>query len=242
MPVPEQTPYVEYTANGLTKIFALTFDCDTEEGLIVKVDDEAVYSPTWSLVGTSVVFLTAPSNQSVVSIFRHTTLERETDYESFDDSLLPKTVNKDFDRIWWVLQELNILDTLLSARFEELKQLHLRENVFLELVASTSFAEPDIIFGLYVTQRSFRIYKSYPHIAYSDASQNIKVGLYKNDVLFADVDLLDGVGIFNIYDNDVGYIKFEQGDVLKFKLINFHYSVKNIAVTLIGKYPIYSLE
>ena len=39
MAVSEQTPYIEYTANGITTSFALEFNCDNQDHLIVLVDD-----------------------------------------------------------------------------------------------------------------------------------------------------------------------------------------------------------
>ncbi|MHA3051826.1 hypothetical protein [Acinetobacter sp. ANC 4640] len=105
MTVSNQTPYVEYTANGSTTNFALTFNCDNANNLIVKVNDVESIG-TWTLQGTSIVFITAPIAGSIVSIERNTPLERSTDYQTYDDSFSPKPVNKDFDSIWWKLQEL----------------------------------------------------------------------------------------------------------------------------------------
>lgn len=105
MTVSNQTPYVEYTANGSTTNFALTFDCDNADNLIVKVNDvEAI--GTWTLQGSTVVFIAAPIANSIVSIERDTPLERTSNYQTYDDSFSPKPVNKDFDSIWWKLQEL----------------------------------------------------------------------------------------------------------------------------------------
>ncbi|ENV48110.1 hypothetical protein P255_00989 [Acinetobacter brisouii CIP 110357] len=105
MTVSNQTPYVEYTANGSTTNFSLTFDCDNADNLIVKVNDvEAI--GTWTLQGSTVVFITAPIANSIVSIERDTPLERTSNYQTYDDSFSPKPVNKDFDSIWWKLQEL----------------------------------------------------------------------------------------------------------------------------------------
>jgi hypothetical protein len=105
MTVSNQTPYVEYTANGSTTNFTLTFDCDNADNLIVKVNDvEAI--GTWTLQGSTVVFITAPIANSIVSIERDTPLERTSNYQTYDDSFSPKPVNKDFDSIWWKLQEL----------------------------------------------------------------------------------------------------------------------------------------
>ena len=105
MPVTQQTPYIEYTANGSTTSFALPFDCDNANNLIVKINNvEAI--GTWTLQGSTIVFITAPIANSIVSIERDTPLERTSNYQTYDDSFSPKPVNKDFDSIWWKLQEL----------------------------------------------------------------------------------------------------------------------------------------
>lgn len=39
MAVPEQTPYKEYTANGITTVFPLDFDVLEQDHLIVLIDD-----------------------------------------------------------------------------------------------------------------------------------------------------------------------------------------------------------
>lgn len=117
MTVSNQTPYVEYTANGSTTSFALPFDCDNADYLIVKIDGVQAIGK-WTLQGTSIVFITAPITNSIVSIERNTPLERTTNYQTYDDSFSPKPVNKDFDSIWWKLQELyrKIINTVSIKR------------------------------------------------------------------------------------------------------------------------------
>ena len=39
MAVQEQTPYIEYTANGAVTGFALDFDCESKDHLIVSEGD-----------------------------------------------------------------------------------------------------------------------------------------------------------------------------------------------------------
>lgn len=128
MTVSNQTPYVEYTANGSTTNFALTFDCDNADNLIVKVNDvEAI--GTWTLQGSTVVFITAPIANSIVSIERNTPLERTSNYQTYDDSFSPKPVNKDFDRIWHKLQELGYRDQVIwLALFKEISDRILGDN------------------------------------------------------------------------------------------------------------------
>ncbi|MGP4772515.1 phage tailspike polysaccharide lyase family protein [Acinetobacter sp. PFS20] len=120
MAVADQTPYKEYVANGTTTIFPLEFDCDDAEHLIVKKDDEVIPSlNNWSLDTNtgSVVFSVAPYVGSKLILQRDTPLVRNTDYATYNNSIRPTPVNKDFDRIWLKLQELGIGDYLLKEFF-----------------------------------------------------------------------------------------------------------------------------
>ena len=113
MAVPEQTPYKEYTANGVTTSFPLEFDCENQDHLIVTVNDIEPENGQWSLINGAVVFLIAPANQAKIVIQRNTPLERNTNYQTTNNSFRPQPVNKDFDRIWWKLQELGHRDQLI---------------------------------------------------------------------------------------------------------------------------------
>ncbi|ENX21092.1 hypothetical protein [Acinetobacter sp. CIP 102136] len=121
MAVPEQTPYIEHTGNGATTSFALKFQCETKDHLIVLVDDIEPPIATWSLTGGNVVFTTAPASGSKIALQRNTPFGRTTDYQSFNNSFRPQTVNSDFDRLWLKLQELGVADWILGARIDALK-------------------------------------------------------------------------------------------------------------------------
>jgi len=121
MAVQEQTPYIEYTANGTTTSFALKFDCDNQDHLIVLVDDVEPVVGAWSFSNGAVVFNTAPENGKKITIQRNTPFSRTTDYQSYNNSFRPPTVNKDFDWIWLKLQELGVADWILSNRIDALK-------------------------------------------------------------------------------------------------------------------------
>ncbi|WP_425320881.1 hypothetical protein [Acinetobacter guerrae] len=121
MAVSEQTPYIEYTANGTTTSFALNFDCNNQDHLIVLVDDLEPVVGSWSLSSGDVVFNTAPENGKKITIQRNTPFSRTTDYQSYNNSFRPPAVNNDFDRIWWKLQELGVADWILSNRISALK-------------------------------------------------------------------------------------------------------------------------
>lgn len=113
MAVPEQTPFIEYTANGTTTVYPLTFDCDKSEYLIVSLDGEEAPVGSWSLAGGSITFNTAPANGVLITIERNTPFRRTTEYQSYNNSFRPSPVNKDFDLIWWKLQELGYRDQVI---------------------------------------------------------------------------------------------------------------------------------
>ncbi|WEE10174.1 hypothetical protein PX335_12925 [Acinetobacter pittii] len=113
MAVPEQTPFIEYTANGTTTVYPLTFDCDKSEYLIVSLDGEEAPVGSWSLAGGSITFNSAPANGVLITIERNTPFRRTTEYQSYNNSFRPSPVNKDFDLIWWKLQELGYRDQVI---------------------------------------------------------------------------------------------------------------------------------
>lgn len=121
MAVQEQTPLREYTANGVTTSFALGFDCEETNHLIVTIDDVEVLPTDWYLSGSNVIFWNAPGNGKLIKLQRNTPFNRLADYQSYNNSFRPPAINKDFDRIWWKLQELGVADWILSNRIDALK-------------------------------------------------------------------------------------------------------------------------
>ncbi|HCT9516822.1 phage tail fiber protein [Acinetobacter baumannii] len=121
MAVPEQTPFIEYTANGTTTVFPVPFQCDKAEYLIVNLDGNEAPVGSWSFVNGSITFNTAPANGVLITIERNTPFRRTTEYQSYNNSFRPSPVNKDFDLIWWKLQELGVADWILGNRIDALK-------------------------------------------------------------------------------------------------------------------------
>lgn len=121
MAVPEQTPYSEHAGNGSTTSFALGFQCETKDHLIVLVDDIEPPIATWSLNSGNVVFTTAPAAGKKITFQRNTPFSRSAEYQLYNNSFRPSNVNADFDRIWWKLQELGVADWILGARIDALK-------------------------------------------------------------------------------------------------------------------------
>lgn len=129
MAVQPQTPYKEYTANGSTKSFALEFDCENQDYLVVLVDDAAPSVGSWSLSNNAVVFNTAPTNGKKITIQRNTPASRSTNFQSSNNSFRPDTLNKDLDRIWLKLQELGVADMLLKIYVD---RLHMEQKSYID--------------------------------------------------------------------------------------------------------------
>ncbi|MEW0939767.1 hypothetical protein [Acinetobacter baumannii] len=121
MSVPVQTPSKEYIANGTTTAFPLDFNCDKAEYLIVTLNGEEAPVGSWTLANDTVTFNVAPLNGVVVNLQRNTPFQRTTNYQLYDNSFRPSAVNKDFDLIWWKLQELGVADWILGNRISALK-------------------------------------------------------------------------------------------------------------------------
>lgn len=65
------------------------------------------------------VFNTAPVDGSEVVIERVTSLDRSINYQTYNNSFRPETLNYDLDRIWHVLQEDKITDAEILARIKD---------------------------------------------------------------------------------------------------------------------------
>lgn len=131
MAVPAQTPSKEYIANGTTTAFPLEFNCDKAEYLIVTLNGEDAPVGSWTLANDTVTFNVAPLNGVVVNLERNTPFQRTTNYQLYDNSFRPSAVNKDFDLIWWKLQELGYRDQVIWLAL--IKEISDRTNGDIEL-------------------------------------------------------------------------------------------------------------
>ena len=119
MAVQEQTPYIEYVGNGTTKVFPLNFDCEDQEHLIVTINGDEPIFGSWLLIDGAVSFKTAPLGDSKIIFQRNSPFERTANYSTYNNSFRPEPVNKDFDRIWWKLQEMGLANWLLGLRIDK---------------------------------------------------------------------------------------------------------------------------
>lgn len=120
MAVPEQIPYVGYTANGVANEFAINFDLHDPQFLIVTLNKEIpiLGGYTVDILNQKVIFGVAPTAGDQVEFYRDTKLDRVTEYKSYDNSFRPEALNWDLDKIWMTLQEQNLIDSKILARLK----------------------------------------------------------------------------------------------------------------------------
>ena len=111
MAVPDQVPFNQSAANGVTTVFPYTF-LIVEEGQLSVYLDGVLQASGYTVSGVgvagggNVTFTTAPANGVVVERIRETALTRTTDYPPNGD-LLESTLDADFDKTWQAMQEIN---------------------------------------------------------------------------------------------------------------------------------------
>lgn len=118
MTVENTNPIQHFTANGETTVFAISFAVEGKDNIKVTVNGSVVSVNDYSYdaLSKSVVFNAAPEDGAEVVVERVTSLDRSINYQTYDNSFRPETLNYDLDRIWRVLQEQNIVDAEVLAR------------------------------------------------------------------------------------------------------------------------------
>ena len=129
MAVQEQTPYIEHIANGVTTSFALGFVCDSADNLVVTINDLPTNVGDWSFSDGNVVFQYPPLLDSLIKIWRNSPLARSTTFKTYDNSLNPNSLNFDLDKIWLVMQELNVKNSFSDIKLQELLDALVEGNI-----------------------------------------------------------------------------------------------------------------
>lgn len=121
MTVENTNPIQHFTANGETPVFAISFAVEGKDNIKVTVNGSVVSVNDYSYdaLTKAVVFNTAPVEGTEVVVERVTSLDRSINYQTYDNSFRPETLNYDLDRIWCVLQEQNIIDAEILARLKD---------------------------------------------------------------------------------------------------------------------------
>lgn len=121
MTVENTNPIQHFTANGETTVFAISFAVEGKDNIKVTVNGSVVSVNDYSYdaLTKAVVFNAAPEDGAEVVVDRVTSLDRSINYQTYDNSFRPETLNYDLDRIWHVLQEDHITDANIVARIKD---------------------------------------------------------------------------------------------------------------------------
>ncbi|MFV5370030.1 phage tail fiber protein [Acinetobacter junii] len=121
MTVENTNPIQHFTANGETTVFAISFAVEGKDNIKVTVNGSVVSVNDYSYdaLTEAVVFNAAPEDGAEVVVERVTSLDRSINYQTYDNSFRPETLNYDLDRIWHVLQEDHITDAEILARIKD---------------------------------------------------------------------------------------------------------------------------
>ena len=105
MAVPDQIPVVNYVSDGVVKKFDVSFEYDQQSDLHLYVDGVEPTIDKYFFADNAFNFYIAPTVGQDVKIKRTTPKERDTDYDLHTNTVRPKALNSDFDRLWYALQE-----------------------------------------------------------------------------------------------------------------------------------------
>lgn len=117
MAQPIETPIISYVTNGVTTTFAFDFTVLDRGDLTITLNNIPVTSGiTVNGIGDpgggNITFASAPTSGQTLVIARILPLKREDDYQN-SGPWESGQVNRDFDRIWQVLQQMGIDTTRL---------------------------------------------------------------------------------------------------------------------------------
>lgn len=233
----EKRAYTEYKVAAPTTDFAIGFEFNEEEqNLHVRLNGIPVQDLGYSieLINSLTVRLSPAVERGTVRLSRETDID-ENLYKFTAGALFEaRTMDEDFEQIRDAQQELRDEVNFTSSRWT-------LKDTILEITASTSFPEPDMVFGVYVTARKFEVEDFFPHIARCVSDVPIVVGIYRNEEKVGDIYVSNQNSNSSTVKLTDGKQVFNRGDRLILKLDTCHYSLTQAAVTLVGKFPLYDL-
>lgn len=233
----EKRAFTEYKVTSPTTDFPIGFEFDEEiNNLHVRLNGIPVgdlgYSVT--LVNGLTVRVTPAIEYGSVRLSRETDIDENLYKFTAGAVFEARTMDEDFEQIRDAQQELRDEVEYTSSRWT-------LKDTILEITASTSYPEPDVPFGIYVTARRFEISGFYPHIARCVSEEPTEVLLLKNDVVIGRFLVSNTTSTLSKLTLVSDPVVFSRGDRLQLKASKMHHTLKELSVTLVGKFPLYDL-
>ena len=150
--VVEQTPYNEYTGNGVATVYPYEFELLSADDLVVTIDGVVIPASDFTLAGVgvqaggTVTFDTAPANGTAVLLSREIALQRDIDYQTNGD-LASATLDLDVNRLWQALQGFwaRITGAIRAPYPEQLEELPSAADRALKTLAFDADGQPTVL-------------------------------------------------------------------------------------------------
>lgn len=230
-PINESRSYTEYQVRSSTSIFAIGFDYNEDfNNVHVSLNGTPIQDLgyTYELYSGQRVRVTPAIDKGVVRIQRETNVDQNK-YKFTAGALFEaRTIDENFEQIRDAMQEIRDGFSYYSERW-------LIKDTILELQAGTSYAEPDLVFGMYTAARDYTLLEFYPNIASTDTLADVEFVVKRNDVVVIKVNFHEGEPTINFLGGDV---KVLRGDVLTMQITKFHHTMNMVSGTFIAQYPI----
>ena len=237
MSINNKRSYTEYTVTQPTTDFAIGFEFNEElNNIHVRLNGIPVQDLgfTISVINSWTVRLDPAVERGTLRLSRETDIDENLYKFTAGAIFEARTMDEDFEQIRHAQQELRDEVNFISSRWT-------LKDTILEVTASTSFPEPDMAFGVYVTARAFSMDDFYPHIASCICDTPTMVDVYRNFEKVGVIEVSNVISNFSQIRFNGGSVQFTRGDRLVLKLSTYHYSLEQVAVTLVGKFPLYDL-
>lgn len=229
--------YTEYKVEAATELFTIGFEfAESEQSLHVRLNGIVIADLGYSFViqNTNEIKITPAVQRGTLRISRETDIDENLYKFTAGAIFEARQMDADFEQIRDAQQELRDEVNFINSRWTQ-------KDTVLEVLASTSFPEPEMVFGAYTTARNFSTENFYPHIASCVCDIDVTVGIYKNNIRVGTITVDHTDSKLSTVVFDTGIQTFDRGDVLTLKIETYHYTLLQLTVTLVGVFPLYDV-
>lgn len=230
-PINLKRAYTEYNVETPTSVFAIGFDFyEGEQNILLTLNGQAITSLgyTYKLKNSVEVEVTPAIERGTLRIQRETDVDQNKYKYTAGALFEARTMDENFEQIRDAMQEIRDGFSYYSNRW-------LIKDTILEIQAGTTYAEPDMVFGVYTAARDYTLLEFYPNIASTDTLAPVSFDVRHNDVTVITVEFEEGVPTIKFLGGDV---KLLRGDVLTMCITKYHYTMKQVSGTFIAQFPI----
>lgn len=226
--------YTEYNVETPTSEFTIGFDFyEGVQDVLVTLNGQDVHMLGYDvrLKNDVTVEITPPIERGVLRLQRETDVD-ENKYKFTAGAIFEaRSMDENFEQIRDAMQEIREGFSYYSNRW-------LIKDTVLEIQAGTSYAEPDMVFGVYTAARDYTLLEFYPNIASTDSLADVGFVVKRNDETIITVDFSEGVPTILFLGGDT---EVKRGDRLTMQISKYHYTMTQIAGTFIAQFPIYEV-